>query len=239
MMKSSRIALSAALLSALLAASVSPAWAVQYSTTYDLYFMNIEEPEDTDDDNGLRFGGLLKKFLWYDKDLTRFTFNDNLYVMGDVAAVGTLSGASITATNLLDSSSAASGSILVSRESGTAEWKTPIGSMIWYIDGALTTGTNIGPTIVMPFAMTLSDVDLRVKDAPTGQAIIIDINENDTTVFSTRPQIVASATSEDDNQVFSDTELAAGSEVTIDIDQVGSTLSGTGLTIILKGTRHY
>lgn len=37
--------------------------ALQYDTTYDVFFMNIDDPEDPNDNDGLRFGGTLNKFL--------------------------------------------------------------------------------------------------------------------------------------------------------------------------------
>lgn len=64
--------------------------ALQYNETYDIFFMNIEDPEDASDDDGLRFGGNLNKFLYYDKDQTRFTFTDDLHVTDGITASGTL-----------------------------------------------------------------------------------------------------------------------------------------------------
>lgn len=153
--------------------------------------------------------------------------------------VGTISGATVLTRNLLNSTSATTGSVLVSRTAGTAEWKDPSGAMTWYIDGDIATGTSQSATVIMPFGMTLTDVDLAIKTAPTGQSLIVDINEDGSTLFSTRPEIDASAVREDGNHAFSDTSLAAGSSITIDIDQVGSGTAGNGLTIMLKGTRKY
>ncbi len=153
--------------------------------------------------------------------------------------VGTISGATVLTRNLLNSTSATTGSILVSRTAGTAEWKAPIGAMEWYLDGTISAGAGQSATVIMPFGMTLTDVDLVVKTAPTGQSLIVDINEAGSTLFSTRPEIDAAATREDGNHVFSDTSLAAGAAITVDIDQVGSGTAGAGLTIMLKGTRKY
>jgi hypothetical protein len=111
--------------------------------------------------------------------------------------------------------------------------------MIWYIDGTLATGTNQGATVTMPFGFTVTGIDLKVKTAPTGASLIIDLNDGGSTIFSTNAEIDASATTEDGNQVFSDTYLAAGSEITLDIDQVGSTIAGANLTVILKGIRDF
>lgn len=82
-------AIAAAALFALMCAPYA-GHALQYNETYDLYFINIEDPEDPSDDDGLRFGGNLNKFLYYDKDLTRFTFTDDLHVADGITASGTL-----------------------------------------------------------------------------------------------------------------------------------------------------
>lgn len=173
------------------------------------------------------------------------TLNGSVFRLSDsfsgttIKATGTMSGASVFGYNLVNSQSATSGSVLVSRTTGVSEWKSPTGAMIWYIDGSLVTGTGKGAKVVMPYGMTLTDVDMRVDTAPTGAALIVDLNENGTTLFSTRPQISAGATSEAGTHAFSDTVLAAGSEVTLDIDQIGSSTPGADLTVILKGVRSY
>ncbi len=153
--------------------------------------------------------------------------------------VGTVSGSSVFTYDLVNSRSATSGSVLVSRTANTPEWKSPTGAVMWYIDGDLTIGNGKSAVVIMPFGMTVTDVDLKVKTAPTGQQLIVDINEQGSTIFSTRPEIDAAATREDGNHALSDTSLAAGAEITIDIDQVGSGTAGNGLTIMLKGVRAY
>jgi len=103
----------------------------------------------------------------------------------------------------------------------------------WFISGTVSTGTEQGPTYRMKRATTVEDIELHIKTAPTGAALIVDINEGGTTLFSTNPEIDDGGTVEDDNHVFSDTALAAGAELTLDIDQVGSGEAGVDLTILL------
>jgi hypothetical protein len=158
---------------------------------------------------------------------------------GTLEVVGTLSGSSIVGRNLNSSTTAATGSILVSRTGGAPEWKAPTGAMTWYLDGTVSTGVSQGAVVIMPFGMTVTDVDLKAKGIPTGAAFIVDINENGSTIFSTRPEIDAGQSREDGNHVISDTNIAEGSEVTVDVDQVGSTFAGSGVTVMLKGTRKY
>ena len=157
----------------------------------------------------------------------------------ELDVIGTISGSSLNVGDINGSLAVNTGSIMISRDEGPPEWKTPTSGMMWYIDGTLSTGTDQSAIVIMPFGMTLTDVDLKVKTAPTDSAIIIDINEEGTTLFSTNPEIDAGTTREDNNHVFSDTTLAVGSEITIDIDQVGSGTAGSSISIILKGTRHY
>jgi hypothetical protein len=103
----------------------------------------------------------------------------------------------------------------------------------------LTTGTA-KLTFRMPFAMTLSAVRLNVNTAPTGAAIIVNVRENGTTIFSTRPQIDATAKTSVGSgtpAVISDSALADDAEITVDIDQIGSTVPGKGLKICFIGVQ--
>ena len=153
----------------------------------------------------------------------------------------TLSGSIVysSGSTLMGSAKGSSGQLLLSQGTSAPVWRDATSSMIWYIDGTLATGTNQGATVTMPFGFTVTGIDLKVKTAPTGASLIIDLNDGGSTIFSTNAEIDASATTEDGNQVFSDTYLAAGSEITLDIDQVGSTIAGANLTVILKGIRDF
>lgn len=102
-----------------------------------------------------------------------------------------------------------------------------------FIPGTISTGTNVSGTFEIQQSLTIDSVDLRAKTAPTGAALIVDINKGGTTIFSTRPEIAASATSGGGGAVLSVTTLAAGDLITIDIDQVGSTVAGADLTVSL------
>jgi len=99
--------------------------------------------------------------------------------------------------------------------------------------GTLATGTDKAPTILSPCTLTITKVKLVVKTAPTGQAIIVDVNKNGTTIFTTqanRPQIAAGNTT-GDSGTPDVTALAETDKLTIDIDQVGSGTSGADLTV--------
>lgn len=104
---------------------------------------------------------------------------------------------------------------------------------------ALTIGTA-KVTFRMPHAMTLTAVRANVNTAPTGATIIVDINETASTILSTKLTIDATeftSTTAAVPAVISDSALADDAEITIDIDQVGSTIAGKGLKVWLIGTR--
>jgi hypothetical protein len=88
--------------------------------------------------------------------------------------------------------------------------------------------------------MTVTAVRASVGTAPTGSALVVDINEGGTTILSTKLSIDASektSTTAATPAVISDSALADDAEITIDIDQIGSTIAGAGLKITLIGTR--
>jgi hypothetical protein len=104
---------------------------------------------------------------------------------------------------------------------------------------AITTGTAKA-TFRMPYAFTLTAVRASVTTAPTGSTIIIDINESGSTILSTKLSIDASektSTTAASAAVISDSALADDAEITIDFDQVGSTVAGAGVKVWLIGTR--
>jgi hypothetical protein len=108
------------------------------------------------------------------------------------------------------------------------------------VAGTLTVGTNKSwelpilvdvlrtPTIVSAIA--------RVKTAPTGADILVDINKGGTTIFTSqvlRPKIVAG--SQTSSQTTPDVAtLADGDILSLDIDQVGSTIAGADLTVVVR-----
>jgi hypothetical protein len=103
----------------------------------------------------------------------------------------------------------------------------------------LTTGTA-KLTFRMPYAMTLTEVRASVNTAPVGSTIIVDINEGGTSILSTKLSIDASETTSTTAAtpaVISDAALADDAQITIDIDQIGSSTAGTGLKVTLIGTR--
>jgi hypothetical protein len=104
----------------------------------------------------------------------------------------------------------------------------------WGFSGDLAADTDITPYLMATCALTLTMCYLRVKTAPTTQAIIVDINKVGTgSVFNTNPQISATATTGSSTD-FGITTLADGDFLSIDIDQVGSGTVGADMSVVLK-----
>jgi hypothetical protein len=103
----------------------------------------------------------------------------------------------------------------------------------------LTTGTSV-TTIRMPYAMIITEVRASVNTAPTGSTIIVDINQNGSSILSTKLSIDASektSTTAATPSVLSTTSLTDDAEITFDIDQVGSTIAGKGLKVYIIGVQ--
>jgi hypothetical protein len=101
----------------------------------------------------------------------------------------------------------------------------------------LTTG-NAKVTFRVAAAFTVTGVKASVSTAPVGSTIIVDINKEGTSILSTKLSIDASektSTTAAVPPVISDSALAADAEITVDIDQIGSSTAGAGLKIVLLG----
>ena len=86
-----------------------------------------------------------------------------------------------------------------------------------------------------PFSGRLTSVTAGVDAAPTGASILADINKNGTSIMSTRVTIAATEDVSSEG-VFSSHTLVVGDKITIDLDQIGSTYGGAGLTVWLTYT---
>lgn len=81
---------------------------------------------------------------------------------------------------------------------------------------------------------TILSVRASVGTAPTGSSLIVDVNVDGTTIFTTqgnRPTIAAAGSTSGKVTNMNITTVAAGSYLTIDIDQVGSTTPGNNLCV--------
>jgi hypothetical protein len=84
---------------------------------------------------------------------------------------------------------------------------------------------------------TITSVRASVGTAPAGASIIIDVNKNGITIFTTqanRPTIAAAGNTSGKVTNMNITTVADGEYLTVDVDQVGSTTSGGDLTLQLE-----
>jgi len=104
---------------------------------------------------------------------------------------------------------------------------------------ALTAAVNKA-TIRAPFAVTVTAVKASVLTAPTGSTILVDINVAGATILSTKLMIDASeftSATAATPYVLGTTAIADDAEITVDLDQVGSSVAGAGLVVYIYWTR--
>ena len=134
----------------------------------------------------------------------------------------------------------ASGTIATLDDIGTA---TPVPVEIGLACSDETTSITTGVakvTFRMPCGITLTSVRANVNTAPVGSTIIVDINLGGTSILSTKLSIDASEKTSKTAatpSVISNSALSDDAEITIDVDQIGSTTAGKGLKVWLIGTR--
>ncbi len=86
-------------------------------------------------------------------------------------------------------------------------------------------------------AATITNVSASLGTAPTGSTYIVDVHKNTTSIFPTqanRPTITASGFQDD--ATLETTAISAGDYLTVDIDQVGATITGADLTVTISWT---
>lgn len=179
--------------------------------------------------------------------------NDYLSVAHDPD--GTLKAGAVDATSLQDASIAAAklnvsggsdGEMLTkdSAQAGGLKWASTAKTFTYsltsfYKSGTLTTTTG---TQRLPIDGTCTVVGTRlmVGTAPVGANIIVDVNKNGSTIYTTqanRPAITAGQNAGGPGTTPDVTALAAGDYLSIDIDQVGSTTAGSDLTVAIIVTK--
>jgi hypothetical protein len=117
---------------------------------------------------------------------------------------------------------------------GTVAAAANVRQFLFTVEGTVSTGTgNIRIPNYTGGALTISAVYLDINTAPTGTALICDINMGGTTIFTTqsnRPQIADGAYSGTATTIEV-SSWANGQYLTMDLDQVGSTVAGADLTV--------
>ena len=93
----------------------------------------------------------------------------------------------------------------------------------------------------MPFQFELTDILANVNTASTGADINVQVQEDGTNIMSgvgiTIDATETSSSTSATQPTITDSTLAFNSIISVDLDQVGSTLTGTGLKINFIGYR--
>lgn len=103
----------------------------------------------------------------------------------------------------------------------------------------LATGTSVA-TFRTPFAYNITDVRASLSTASSGSDVIVDVNADGTSMFSTNLTIDAgetTSTTAATPAVITSSSIPADTEISVDIDQVGSVTPGAGLKVYLIGTK--
>jgi len=105
---------------------------------------------------------------------------------------------------------------------------------VWYQSGALSIASNVGPRLYVRVSGTIVKAIAYVGTAPTGQAIIIDILNNGSSIVGGTFDIAAGAHSATHYNFYGNEAVAQDDYLTMDITQVGNTVAGANLTVLLE-----
>jgi hypothetical protein len=122
---------------------------------------------------------------------------------------------------------------------GDMAWAVPsvVKTLVFFVAGTLT-AVSSPIRLHAPEAMTITNVTAAVNTAPTGASLIVDVNKNGTTIFTSqgnRPTIVATEF-QDLSSVPDVTAIAQNDVITVDVDQIGSTVAGADLVVQVRCT---
>lgn len=142
------------------------------------------------------------------------------------------------------SAPAASNNALYAKTDGQIYTQTPGGvesvlndteTFVWALSGVMTTRTGL-QGLPLGTSYRLVEVRARINTAPTGLALVVDVNKNGTTIYGTqanRPTIAIGGNAATGGTA-SVTTFAAGDVLTVDVDQVGSTVAGSDLVVAIR-----
>lgn len=104
-----------------------------------------------------------------------------------------------------------------------------------FLGGTLSVGVAVQEWAA-PLAFTLRSATGRVRVAPAGAALIVDLRINGASIFASQSEMVnIAAGSQQDVSAVKNAAVAAGDVLTLEIEQVGSTTAGSDLTVSLHG----
>jgi hypothetical protein len=122
-------------------------------------------------------------------------------------------------------------------DSGTGTRQPDLTTITYaYTADPLTTITGAQPVVISEDADVV-DVQAVVGTAPTGADIIVDVNVGGSSLWATQgaqPTITATTTDSGKTAPNQNASLDAGDLLTVDVDQVGSTVAGAKLTVLVR-----
>lgn len=110
----------------------------------------------------------------------------------------------------------------------------------FYQGGVLSVTTGKAKFIVPPGNWTITAVSGIINTANTGASVLVDVNKNGTTIFTTqanRLTIPVSTTSVQASGTINVSSVSGGDILSVDVDQVGSTIAGADLSVQITLTR--
>lgn len=110
----------------------------------------------------------------------------------------------------------------------------------FYQGGVLAVAAGKARFIVPPGNWTISSITGIIVTANTGASVLVDVNKNGTTVFTTqsnRLTVPASTTTIQTSGTIQVTSVTGGDVISMDIDQIGSTIPGADLSVQIVLTR--
>lgn len=186
------------------------------------------------------------------------TFNSGTLLMKNAA--GTVTGEPYSDANPPDSLMVtANAGVIPTPTTGLAVLSTPTGKYLNLKDstgttypvdmswencpfassGALTVKVGTSRYPIKGGTFQIQTIAAMVNTAPTGAAAIVDVNKNGTSIYGTqssRPTIAIGATSATVG-AHTATTVVDGDFLTVDIDQIGSTVAGSDLVVIIRMQR--
>lgn len=99
--------------------------------------------------------------------------------------------------------------------------------------------TGLKRTFYLPYSVVIDEVIIDVVTAPTGASLIVDVDIEATSIFTTKPEIQVSEFSSltGVSSVLSVAAHSKGDKVEIYVDQIGSTVAGAGLKVAILWSR--
>ncbi len=159
---------------------------------------------------------------------------------GDITAIEDLRGAVLFAAALgggdVDLEAHVTGTLPVGNggTGETSDYVVPY-SPTFHISGTLSVQVY---TIewVAPVQFKFKSATGRVGTAPTGASLIVDVRDDGASLFASQGEMINVAASEQqDTSATKDAIVAVGSVITIEVEQVGSSVAGADLTMVLDG----